>query len=377
MKRLLFVTHENLEQTPVARAMMYDVAVGLRDEYATGIISASSEETLERKDEMIEHFTFKRLNDKRISARDLAAFIIFFCRNISLVRNCDIAFARSYPSMLVLVLLQSLHRRPIIFDTRGLFFHELFDSGVLKSRFFKPLLFMIERWLLRQASKVICVTEGQASYYRDQGCASKKLHVIYNCAQQVAGEVPRAKTEKKHVIGYVGSLGRWHMPEFLVEVLSEVQALHDDFEFHCVTPEVKKAEEIFKRITDKSIYSHPYREHPIRFDLGICLIEDSFSKSVCFPVKLCEYISAQTPVLFSNNVEVCNIIHQSQNIGLPIGSNEPASAVAGKIVAFLNDAPPNVKRLPSTLTFESQLNQIKEVLALVVHEGSTPKRRTE
>lgn len=359
---MLFVTHEDLQRTPVARAMFDDMARQLESEFLCTVLAGSDRELCELRDGNVNRLSFRRKSTGQLSARDIVSYLYFIVRRWRCFGKYDLYFVRSYPSMLALAPIGWLCGIPIVFDTRGLFFHELHDSGKLRGVWWTRYCQVVERWLLKAANCVLCVSESQRDYYRELLDAEHKYEVIYNGAPVPGAIVEPRAPDGAYVIGYVGSLGRWHLPEAMAELLRALVRQGVRLEFHCITDELGKASDVFGDIRDAKIYSHPYRYQPIKFDLGLCLIRDSLSKRVCFPVKFSEYLAANTPVLFSNNIDVCVQLNRVHGVGLEIDVADGADANAAKVMNYLRNPKRQTVKLPNELSFRHQVRAVRNVV---------------
>jgi glycosyltransferase involved in cell wall biosynthesis len=361
VKKILFATHENIDKTAVAKAMFYDVAVQLRKEYRCVFFSASNSSSGFIDEAGIERLTFARKDQGKISIVDLLGLVRSFFRIAHAVTGADMIYIRSYPMMIFIAWFGYLLRKKIIFDTRGLFFDELYDSGKIRSHRLKRFLKYIEFKLLNISDDVICVSEAQKAFYLDNYKSDCSYHVVYNCA--IPASNLKHFNDNKLRICYVGSLIDWHCPDLIRNVLLALTGRGVFFEFHCITKQLLEAEVYFGSIQNVKIYEHDYRNYPIKFDLGFCLIRDTLSKHVCFPVKFAEYIAAETPVVFSNNVDVCCRILSRHNVGVGVDLSMPPHFLALLIEEYLlsNQTKEKVE-LPKELQFSSLLNSVKSII---------------
>ena len=359
-KKILFATHEDLGKTAVARSMFLDVASSLSDEYDCTVLSAGNIQK-EIRISGLDHLHFERRNPGAVSLRDAWSMAKYIFRNRRVLADFDIYYVRSYPAMILLATIGRRLSTPIIFDTRGLFFHELLDSKKIKSKNFLPALIRLEKWLLRSAKAVICVSEAQMRYYLTLEPNKKKYHIIYNSAP--APKIPPVAAETSPLtIAYVGSMGIWHLPQQINLIVNQLRKSVPDLKFHCITPDIDQAKSLFSSHPNTLIYSHSFRYAPKRFDFAFCLIKDSFSKKVCFPVKLCEYLAAQTPVVFSDNVDVCNSLNDKYNFGVPISLLPPPEVVADELIELLPAIKKMTATLPDELNFESLIQKVVTVI---------------
>lgn len=360
MKTILFATHENIDRTAVAKAMFYDVAVQLRNEHCCFFYSAAERNSEFTDENGIERITYRRASQGRISIRDCGRAALSAAGLARMIANCDILYIRSYPMMILAGWVGRLQRKRVIFDTRGLFFEELYDSGKVRWNHLREILYKVERLLLRISSDVICVSEAQKEYYIKNHGKISRFHVIYNCA--VPAKKIFTNDDLTIRIAYVGSLVRWHCPDRIVRILTLLSQRGFEFEFHCITKDIPEAHRYFGALSNTLIYEHDYRRMPIKFDLGLCLIKDTLSKRVCFPVKFAEYLVAKTPVAFSDNIDVCNRLSSRRFVGIPIDLTAPDATIAEEIMSFLERKTRKEIVLPVELEFPTLIESVREIL---------------
>lgn len=360
------MTHEDIEKTPVCKAMFVDVASALKQEgLDVTIFSASDNFVDDQKsyNDGIDYKFFKRRSYGKISFSALISLLGACGQFLSIIRNHDIIFFRSYPTILFFGFFAKLLGKKIIFDTRGLFFEELLDSGKLNAKYALPFLRFLEKRLLLLSSVVICVTESQKEYYLSLlGTRKTRMVVIHNCAPLAPIVEDRTKSSNLELV-YVGSLVRWHSPELVKEVCLELERMNVPYSLTVLTRDLSRAESLFSCLGEKVIIrSHNFRDNPIRFDYGFCLISGGLSKKVCFPVKFLEYIQSGTKVINSDNVDVTTRIINDEGGGINVDLNSLPSDIAKSIICNWNE---NRRRYPKLGDAYSFKSQVEKVIGLV------------
>ena len=364
-RRVLFVTHEDIERTAVAKAMLQDVAHRLADQgFVCQILAAGSANESTQVERLRLHL-FQRSSFGEANASAVLSLVKALPRFWSLLGETDVVYFRSYPSMLLFGLLARLRKRRVIFDTRGLFFEELVDSGKMKVRAVMPLLRFLEKRMLMLSDKVICVTRAQMDYYRAlaPGVAGRCI-VVPNGAPGSPVHSDRSGGDR-YALVYVGSLVAWHSPGLMLSVCESLVEYGLDFTLDVLTRDEDFARSHFAKLGNKlTVFSHDYRALPIRYDLGFCLITGGLSKSVCFPVKLAEYLNSGTPVLASSNVAVCVEVIEKYDCGKLVSPTDGPSTIAKGIRDYLLESRVGRQaiKLPEELSFDAQVRTIEKII---------------
>jgi len=363
LKNVLFITHENLSKTAVSKAMFEDVAHVVKNDGITVSILSAGDQNSSFKLDDVNYYTFKRSSYGDVSISAFLSLVSAFFIFLKLLFKNDVFLFRSYPSMMMFGWVVWLFGKKSIFDTRGLFFDELFDSGKISNQRLKRIFYMLENMLLRVSHKVISVTDAQAEHYISRVSSTKsKSIVIPNGAPRC--EIIKSKTESDILqLVYVGSLVKWHSPELVRDVCLELKLHGISFHLTVLTRDLDTAVEVFSALdTSVSIETHDYRNKPIRFHYGFCFISGGVSKEVCFPVKYLEYIQSGTKVISSSNVKVTHHLTTSLNLGVSVDITNHLDTVVAEILDEIHSNKNNIVSLPEELTFESQSNAVKNII---------------
>jgi glycosyltransferase involved in cell wall biosynthesis len=362
-RSVLFCTHEDFSRTSVAKAMLYDVAKYLKENqnYDVGLLSAGSINVFASEDN---EFYFKRSEFGVVDSKQVFYLLAVFFRITKLFLRYNIIWFRSYPMMILFALPARLIGRKIVFDTRGLWFDELVDSGKLK-RIPRSLFRLVELVLLKLSHRVVCVTKAQSDYY--QGLYKlkerKKFVVVPNGAKVCS--VSDAREEGVLRFVYVGSLIKWHSPEIVRDFMRALQYRGINSSLDVITRDIDKANNLFCGIDNLSIYSHDYRSKPIRFDFGFCFITGGISKDICFPVKFAEYLVALTPVIAFDNVSVVNEIIGKYGFGYCFSKKMDIDSIVDDFLENIGEKSPQTVFLPEELSFKKQLHLVEDILRVV------------
>lgn len=353
----IFLTHESIRTTPVAKAMLWDVADQFSESNEVIVFSGDEAPLPHPK---IQHIVFSA--DRHSGKMKRGAKFAFGWTWLWKYLFSDVQiYCRSYPVMLVFGLIFSIARKQVIFDTRGLFFHELLESGYTTNAFLVRMLLSLETILLKAATKVICVSEAQMEYYQRRHLKDNKYFVVYNGAPTTGAELQDGRAEGVISFLYLGSLVKWHSIE-RVRGICDCLSQRRNIRLTIITRSIEEALETFAGSTyPVEVFEHDFRTRPIKYDYGFCLISGGLSKTVCCPVKLAEYLSCGTKVIGSNNVQIHNDYIDREN-GILIDLQKTDQDIADTILSGISENPGDAS-IPQSFTFEHQASKIKEIVA--------------
>lgn len=358
MNSILFVTHENLAKTAVANSMFAEVIKYLElNNVSCHLLSATDDRKVENTSNCS---YFYRSSYGKV---DLKSFLQFIKSYKLFYRSCkgrDGVFFRSYPSMLLFSFFARLLRKKVIFDTRGLFFEELVDSGKINKKY-RKLFYPLEYLLLLISSRVICVTDAQKNYYIKNFSLNKdKFQVIHNGAPANKLHSDVSNTDSLRLC-YVGSLVKWHAPELVSDFCVELYKRNISFSLDVITRDIENAKLFFSEIENVNIYSHNYRDKPIKFDFGFCFIKGGVSKEVCYPVKFNEYLNSGTKVLALDSVQETTKIINSLKCGVIFNKKCNVETMVDEFLSkykYVNE----ITTLPNELDFSEQCKLVLDVI---------------
>lgn len=338
--KILYITYENVYKTGILQAMVikplkllsekYDVefivtSTVKKDEMNDKIYKKNKEEFLRYQNNKIKIKEFyKKLKKNQsifIFIKDIFPMIIYAIKES---KKSDIIHTRSYGAGLIGLIASFFSKKPFIFDMRGTLPEETVEVGKISKKSFKyKLLKYIEKLLIKKSSYVITVSENMKKYVMSQ--FGKKQ--VINFQNPTDFNMFEAKKEvKKERINFIysGSLQVWHLPELTIQYYKRIQEKFKNkvYFYFCVN-DIEKAEGLFEKYNlpknSYEINSVPFSKMPEFYkkaDIGFSFIRESFSKSVCFPVKFSEYIASEIFVLTNENIGDLPEIIKKFNTGL-------------------------------------------------------------
>ena len=356
------MTHEKFARTAVAKAMLFDLAQSLQLGQELTIISADASSF----DDNISVHSYDVMGNNTFLILSFFVSPIMFIRSIF---KAKIVYCRSYPAMIVYGVTAKLLRKKVIFDTRGLFFDELADSGYFSHLKARWLFTKIELFLLSIANKVICVSDGQADYYLTKYClAPSKLEVVYNGAPSIefATSDQKLKQENQQIRSikfvYVGSIVEWHSLPWILQFCNSLSK-HVKLELDIITKDKLTA----KKLSDNleftcNIFTKDFRKVGGAYDFGFSIITGGISKDVCCPVKLAEYLQSNVKVIASSNVGVHKTFIDKGNGVLLDLEKSIDENVSDFLYCYEDLIHRRTIAVPDELKFETQVNKIKSVI---------------
>lgn len=126
--------------------------------------------------------------------------------------------------------LSKLKRQPWVFELRDLWPDSIKTVGAMREGVALKLLEKVERFLYRDAAKVVALTDAFKRNLVARGIRADKIEVVTN-GSNLDQFTPREKDEKlveqlklkgKFVVGYIGTHGMAHSLEFIVECLDKI-----------------------------------------------------------------------------------------------------------------------------------------------------------
>lgn len=321
--RVMYITYEDVYATSILQAMVI-VPLGLmQKKYDIDYCITSSKKkygdpTLYQKNKTyvcdrypslkIKEFS-KKMDKKQsimVFLRDIYPMILFVIKQ---VKKYDVMHCRSYGGAVIGLIAYTVTRKPYIFDMRGLLPEETVDIGKLKEKSWRyKLLKWTEKILVKKAGYVLTVSDRFSKYIEKEYQHPKIMNLSNptNFANYYTGY----KQQGKINFIYSGSLQKWHLPEVTLRYFKQLyQKYGEKVYLYFCTNDKKAATSMVEKMRlpegsfeiNKVAYDQ-MKDYYAKADIAFCLIEQTFSKSVCFPVKFSEYIAANLFVLTNRGI---------------------------------------------------------------------------
>ncbi|MDC1145867.1 glycosyltransferase [Candidatus Marinimicrobia bacterium] len=224
-------------------------------------------------------------------------------------KRSDLIHCRGYGASVIGYIASIVSNKPFIFDMRGLLPEETVDVGKISKNSIKfRLLKFVENFLIRRSNLIFTVSEKFNTYIKQ----SFKISNSINLNNPTDFNMYHKNNDQNKRINFIysGSNQVWHLPEQTIEIFSELEKKYKDkvFLYFCCNDKLN-----IRKIFDKfdvpkdsyEINQVPFNKMPNYYsksNIAFCLIKNSFSKSVCFPVKFSEYIASNLYVIGNKNI---------------------------------------------------------------------------
>ena len=268
-------------------------------------------------------------------------------------RGGALLIGRNPVSLLCLAPAACRRRTRLVLDHRGLLSEEYALQGKIARRGpVHRLLRRLERWAIRRADAIACVSERlRQRTLRWQPAAAGKVVVIPCCydpgtARRDEGAIERLRGElaldpvRDFVLAYAGSLSAWNRPEAILAAFRAFRAVRSRTRLLLLTGDLPAAHATFGNEKDVLIRAVPHREiqHYLACaDLGLLIRDRSPVNRVASPVKFAEYLACGVPVLVSPGVGDCSDIVRREHVGYVLEPGLALARVVSEILAHRTD----------------------------------------
>jgi glycosyltransferase involved in cell wall biosynthesis len=232
-------------------------------------------------------------------------------------------------------LLAKRWRVPLVLEIRDLWPDYLVQMGVLKSNAARQMLFGLERWLLRQATRVVVVTDSFRERVAAKGIARERISVVPN-GVDVERYMPAEPVETNGFrVGYLGTFGRGQGLLAVIDAAERLAAHAPDVHFTLVGDgperEIIKDAIRARALTNVTVSPPIPRDETAAFynSCNICLVPLApipiFQETI--PSKIFEVMACGRPLIASLEGEGARILAESQG-GLTTPPGDGAALAA-------------------------------------------------
>jgi len=359
--KVLYITYENLFSTAILQAMVVKPLSILSRKYNIEFIVTSSCKEFEKNKiyyhnkKIVEQETNlkvkefeKKLNNKQSVLtffQDIYPQILFAIKE---AKKSDLIHCRGYGASVIGYIVSVFSNKPFIFDMRGLLPEETVDVGKISKYSFKfRLLKFVENFLIQRSNLVFTVSEKFNTHIKQSFKISNSINL--NNPSDFNMYHKNNNQHKRINFIYSGSNQVWHLPEKTIQIFSELEKKYKEkvFLYFCCNDKLN-----IKKIFDKfDVPEASYELNQVSFNempnyyskanIAFCLIKNSFSESVCFPVKFSEYIAANLYVIGNKDIGDIPDIIRKYKCGLVLSNiddiENSVNEIGATIESMLND----------------------------------------
>jgi glycosyltransferase involved in cell wall biosynthesis len=259
-----------------------------------------------------------------------------------------VLIGRNPVSLLCLAPAACRARTRLVLDYRGILSEEFVLQGKVRARGrLHRMLRGVERWALRRADGILCVSRHLRRRIRGWQPAAALRAVIVPCCVDPTltsideGGIARVRAEMgwspdQFVLAYAGSLSAWNRPDAIRDVYHGFRAVEGGTRLLLLTGDPEKARAIFGAEEGVAVRSLPHGEVPrylAAADLGLLLREPNGVNRVASPVKFAEYLWCGLPVLVSAGVGDCSHLVRRSGVGFVAEDGLAPSRVIAEVRA--------------------------------------------
>lgn len=283
----------------------------------------------------------------------------------ALALRADFVHTRSYVAATLALPLVIGGRRPLLFDTRGLWPEERVDGNLWsrESKVYKSAT-RVEQTLFAQADAITVLTNNVMGYLRDEYAHREQIKgsitVIPTCAdlELFAPDGPRDEEVGPMVDGcktlvYVGSIGTWYMAEEMARFyLAWRKAVSPTpARFLVVTrDDAREMRAVLAAhgLEGEMIVRAAKRDRVARLlrcsDAALSFVRESLSKRASAPTKIGEYLGCGVPVVGTTIGDARLVLAEPGAGALIERFDDDALLESARTLAALSAAPDRVQR---------------------------------
>jgi glycosyltransferase involved in cell wall biosynthesis len=329
MKNILYISQDGLVD-PLGQSQIYPYVEGLSKNYFFFICTSESFENSNKinlfKKKINKNIDWKFNIIKKQSGKinRIIEILLLYSLVIKILftKKISIIHCRSYLPMPICILVKLFTNKKIIFDTRGSWFDERIDGGMLKQKgldyFIFKILKRLEAIFFKCSDYLVFLTENSLNKINPKFIQNKKFEIIPCAADfkhfKILDTKEKEKIKKqmslsnKFVIAYIGSLGSWYQIEKIVSFFSQFKNIYKESYLLILTCSLieKQLTKFPNNLSDSFCFLSCSREDMPKIigisDLTLSFIKNSFSKFFSSPTKIGESFACGVPVLSTANI---------------------------------------------------------------------------
>jgi glycosyltransferase involved in cell wall biosynthesis len=165
------------------------------------------------------------------------AFLLLSSGVVLFIRKVDIVYATSTPLTIGIPAIAArwFRRKKFIFEVRDQWPESVVEVGVIRNKFLISILMWLEKFIYKNASAIVAVSEGMAEGIRIVAGQSKPIYVVPNGADlnlfrpDIDGGDVRKKNDwnGKLVFLHAGTMGKVNNLDFVIEAAGKLKESRD------------------------------------------------------------------------------------------------------------------------------------------------------
>lgn len=301
-----------------------------------------------------EYFLFSKKKGKFNRLKELV-LLYYLVIKLAFTKKIDIVHSRSYLPMFICILIKFIFKIKLIFDTRGSWFDERIEGGMLQKKGFDFLLYKllkrIEFYLFKFSDHVIFLTNNGSKKIQNSFIKGKQISVIPCAADynlfKIINEDHKKYLKKilgfgeKFIVTYSGSIGSWYNFDQIINFFSKFLYKNPNSHLIILTQSNIKNEYLNLpfNLNDKLSFMSAKRIHIPDIigisDLTLSFIKNTPSKIFSSPTKIGESLGCGIPVVYNSGIGDIDEDMQEMKMGFRL--NEEGFVNSGdleKIIFF-------------------------------------------
>jgi glycosyltransferase involved in cell wall biosynthesis len=165
------------------------------------------------------------------------AFLLLSSGVVLFIRKVDIVYATSTPLTIGIPAIASrwFRRKKFVFEVRDQWPESVVEVGIIQNKFLISILMWLEKFIYKNASAIVAVSEGMAEGIRAVAGQSKPIYVVPNGADlnlfrpDIDGKDIRKKNgwNGKLVFLHAGTMGKVNNLDFVIEAAGKLKGSRD------------------------------------------------------------------------------------------------------------------------------------------------------
>lgn len=267
------------------------------------------------------HFFFKKKRGKINRLIELL-MLYYLVIKIFISKKIDVIHSRSYLPMFLCILIKLFSKVKLIFDTRGSWFDERIDGGMLKSRGFDLVVYKImkifEQYFFKFSDHIIFLTKKGYEETNINLIKNKNISIIACAADyslfKIINKEEKTKIKEtlklsnKFIITYSGSFGSWYNFNYIIDFFTNFLKKNFNSRLILLTQSdiPKEFNKLPSHVKNKIVLISSKRETIPNIigisDLTLCFIKPTFSKKFSSPTKIGESLGCGIPIILNEGI---------------------------------------------------------------------------